>query len=105
MGSSERATRVLRQPLFHFSRSYDESGQMFTEQSYKPAPMGPIWTFQTRGSSQEYRRFVSPGPGCADLWDMAVRTLLVNLDSLTPEALSNTPLPFLERIWKSIERR
>ena len=105
MTSSSGRLRSFRSSRHYVSSSYDDSGQIFTEQNCKPAPMGATWTSRTRGSSKEFENFLSPGPGCASLWDMAVRTLLQNLDSLNSDVLAGIPVPVLERMWEKVEKR
>ena len=94
-----------RSQVLETFKSYDESGQIFTEQTYEARPMRATWTRKTRGSSKEHKNFVTPGPGCAPLWDAALRSLLLNLDLLTSDILAPMPLPILERLWKKIELR
>lgn len=84
---------------------YDESGQIFTESSCRPAPIGATWTYKTRGSPKEFENFIHSGSGCASLWEIATRTLLLHLDSVDSGVLTGIPAPILERIWKKIQKR
>ena len=107
-------SRILTRPRNYFhsqakepkaTKSYDDSGQIFTEQTYGPSPMGAAWTWKARGSPKEFANFKNPGPGAANLWDLALRMLLLNLDSLTQNILQGMPLSILERLWEMIKKR
>ena len=107
-------SRILTRPRNYYhnqakgskaTKSYDDSGQIFTEQICEPVSMGPAWTWKARGSTAEFVNFRNPGLGSATLWDVALRTLLLNLDSLTPNVLQGMPISILERLWEIIKKR
>ncbi len=60
------------------------------------------WTWKTLGSSIEYGKYRSLGPGCSSLRDMAIRVALVNSLSITPETLAEVPWSVAKQLWHKI---
>lgn len=81
---------------------YDESGQVFTETKCYGGPMTADWFWKTKGSSRNARRFRSRGPGCSSLVDVAIRSVLDNSYSITPESLEGVPWELASVLWQRI---
>ena len=62
------------------------------------------WVWKTLGSSQESGRFRSPGPGCASLSNMAIRSVMVNMMSVTVENLQGVPWQVGKKLWDRIQK-
>lgn len=86
----------------HRATKHDESGQVFTEVSRPGGPMTLNWLWKTQGSSREAVRFRSPGPGCASLINMAIRSALVHSINITTESLENLPWEVAKLLWESL---
>ena len=81
---------------------YDESGQVFTETQCYGGPMTADWFWKTKGSSGKARRYISRGPGCSSLVDVAIRSVLDNSYSITPESLEGLPWELASVLWQRI---
>ena len=81
---------------------YDESGQVFTETKCYGGPMTADWFWKTKRSPGKARRFRSRGPGCSSLVDVAVRSVLDNSYSITPESLDGLPWELASVLWQRI---
>lgn len=62
------------------------------------------WVWKTLGSSQESGRFRSLGPGCASLLNMAIRSVMVNMMSVTVENLQGVPWHVGKKLWNRIQK-
>lgn len=62
------------------------------------------WVWKTLGSSQESGRFRSLGPGCASLSNMAIRSVMVNMMSVTVENLQGVPWHVGKKLWDRIRK-
>lgn len=62
------------------------------------------WVWKTLGSSQESGRFRSLGPGCASLSNMAIRSVMVNIMSVTVENLQGVPWHVGKKLWDRIRK-
>lgn len=62
------------------------------------------WLWKTLGSSQEPGRFRSLGPGCASLSNMAIRSVMVNMMSVTVENLQGVPWHVGKKLWDRIRK-
>lgn len=62
------------------------------------------WVWKTLGSSRESGRFQSLGPGCASLSNMAIRSVMVNLMSVTVENLQGVPWQVGKKLWERIRK-
>lgn len=62
------------------------------------------WVWKTLGSSQESGRFRSLGPGCASLSNMAIRSVMVNMMSVTVENLQGVPWHVGKKLWDRIQK-
>ena len=81
---------------------FDESGQVYNQTTCAGGPMTADWEWKTRGSTREFGRYRSPGPGCCSLSDMAIRSVLQNSYTLTAESLQNLPWALGNTLWKNI---
>lgn len=100
--------------LDHPTRSYaphhigkkfsQESGQVYVESLQRGGPMTSEWVWKTLGSSQESGRFRSLGPGCASLSNMAIRSVMVNMMSVTVENLQGVPWHVGKKLWDRIRK-
>ena len=82
--------------------SYDDSGQVFTEATCYGGPMTADWLWKTKGSPREARNFRSRGAGCSSLVNMAIRSVLYNSYSITPESLEGVPWELASVLWQQI---
>lgn len=81
-----------------------ESGQVYVETLQRGGPMTSEWVWKTLGSSQESGRFRSLGPGCASLLNMAIRSVMVNMMSVTVENLQGVPWHVGKKLWDRIRK-
>ena len=49
------------------------------------------WLLKTTGRMDDIGSFEESGPGCSSLWNMSVRCVLMNLNSITAENLAGIP--------------
>ncbi|OJD34665.1 cbs domain-containing protein [Diplodia corticola] len=93
--------RVERAP-----ESYDPgSGQVFSETHCSMTSMVPSWVTATTGSVADLINFRDPDSmGAACLEQVAIRSVLLQLDSLDYEAISCVPWAIGRRIWAQIRR-
>lgn len=80
-----------------------DSGQVYSEVTCRMGPMSADWVWKTKGSTESARRFRSIGPGCASLENMAIRSVVANSSSLTPEAMQDIPWLLAQKIWLRIK--
>ena len=89
----------------HLKVSFDpNSGLQFTERTCQGFPSRPEWTWKTLGSTQDITNFLSDGPGCASLQDMAIRHLCRMIHYITPELLAMIPWSIGKVLWERIVR-
>lgn len=67
------------------------------------------WVWKTLGSSlQESGRFQSlllaKGPGCASLSNMAIRSVMMNMMSVTVDSLRGVPWHVGKKLWDRIRK-
>ena len=60
------------------------------------------WLWQTKGNPTEARNYRSRGAGCSSLVDMAIRSVLYNSYSITPESLEGVPWELASVLWQQI---
>ena len=60
------------------------------------------WVWKTIGSTREAASFRSIGPGCASLENMAIRSALSNILSITVESLETLPWDLAAKLWQRI---
>ena len=60
------------------------------------------WFWKTKGCPRNARKFRSRGPGCSSLVDVAVRSVLDNSYSITPESLEGVPWELASVLWQRI---
>lgn len=60
------------------------------------------WVWKTKGSPREAVNFRSRGPGCSSLVNMAIRSVLYNSYSITPESLEGVPWELASVLWQQI---
>ena len=60
------------------------------------------WVWKTRGSSRDAARFRSPGPGCASLVNMAIRSALIHSINITAESFEGLPWEVAKLLWESL---
>ena len=88
----------------HSKRKFDvDSGQVYSELTCRMRPMSADWVRETQGSTKGVRRFRSIGPGCASLENMAIRSVVANSSSLTPESMQDIPWLIAQKIWLRIK--
>lgn len=110
MGSDAMTARFLHSHDAHFASpaskkggtQHGESGQVFTEVTSPAGPMTADWVWKTRGSSTEAGRFVSSGPGCSSLFNMAIRSTLCNSFDITAESLNEVPWVVADPLWQRL---
>lgn len=89
----------------HMGKTFSqESGQVYVETHQRGGPMTSEWVWKTLGSSQESGRFRSLGPGCASLSNMAIRSVMVNMMSVTVENLQGVPWQVGKKLWDRIRK-
>ena len=89
------------------SANYDpDNGQVFTETTFSmPASMLSSWTTTTIGSVYDVTNFKNrESPGADALEQMALRSILANLNDLDVETLSCVPWTVGRKIWQYIMR-
>ncbi|KAL9119049.1 MAG: hypothetical protein Q9187_004397 [Circinaria calcarea] len=77
-----------------------QSGLQFTEVLCKAGPMRADWVWKTLGSTSDLALFRSKGPGCSSLQNMAIRSAVMNVVSLTAESLGGVPQLDSLHAWK-----
>ena len=100
-------TDVFVAPNTYHDSSYrpikhDESGQVYTEASCLGGPMTSDWVWKTEGSAREAARLTSSGPGCSSLFNMAIRSTLINSCNITAESLEGIPWEVAYLLWKRL---
>ena len=60
------------------------------------------WLWKTKGNPKKARNFRSRGVGCSSLVDMAIRSVLYNSYSITPESLEGVPWELASVLWQHI---
>ena len=93
---SRRLPQVEQRTMQAFDK---DSGLVYTETFSKPGPMQADWVWKTLGSSSEVAHFKSIGPGCSTLKNVAVRSVVVNMDSVNAESLVTVPWSVAKDVW------
>ena len=78
------------------------AGLQYSEVICHTGPMRADWVWKTLGSSRQLKVFRSIGPGCSSMMSTAIRTVLTNLTSLTPESLETVPWLVGQMLWERI---
>ena len=60
------------------------------------------WLWMTKGNPKYARNPRSRGAGCSSLLNMAIRSVLYNSYSITPESLEGVPWELARVLWKKI---
>lgn len=81
------------------------SGLVYTERICRAGPIVPDWVSKTRGSLDQFKNFVNPGPGCSSLTATAMHCILANVFDLTTDALEALPMHLVRRVWEEITER
>lgn len=80
------------------------SGQVYTETIQKERPRGRRRIDHvTRGSTRYVARYKHEEVGAATLEQMTIRSILLNLPSLTMAALESVPWEVARRVWQQIK--
>ncbi len=60
------------------------------------------WFWKTKRSPRKAVKFRPRGAGCSPLIDMAIRSVLYNSYSITPESLEGVPWELARVLWQRI---
>ena len=85
------------------AQKFDQtSGQVYIETTSQHESMTEHLVWRSHGKPEKYARWRVEGPGCARLFETALRKSLANINSITIESLERVPSPIGMHLWREI---
>lgn len=87
----------------HVHKTFDaDSGLVYSEVIAQAGPTTAEWQWKSPGSVYEVKTFRKLDNGSASLADIAIRSVVANISSLTSETLNDIPWVIGNQIWQRL---
>ena len=87
----------------HAHKTFDaDSGLVYSEVIARAGPMTAEWQWKSLGSVYEVKTFRTLDNGSASLANIAMRSVVANISSLTFETLNDIPWVIGKQIWQRL---